>query len=116
MTNQTHLLFETESSTVSYCHYGITSDTRSRHPERASAFDFKDAATRHLVIAMYLSIYSNEHQNVPLVNHQLKCLINGICGILDMKSNCFGRIIPKKLKKLRNWIKVRLNAKNVFIY
>ena len=32
-------------------------------------------------------------------NHQQKCLINGICGIFDMKSNHVGKVIPKKPKK-----------------
>ena len=31
-------------------------------------------------------------------NHQQKCLINGICGIFDMKSNHVGKVIPKKPK------------------
>ena len=44
-------------------------------------------------------------------NHQQKCLINGICGIFDMKSNHVGKVIPKNQKSLRNWIKGRLNAK-----
>ena len=29
-----------------------------------------------------------------------KCLINGICGIFDMKSNHFGPVLPRKLKKI----------------
>ena len=32
-------------------------------------------------------------------NHQQKCLINGICGIFDIKSNHVGKVIPKKPKK-----------------
>ena len=45
-------------------------------------------------------------------NHQQKCLINGICGIFDMKSNHVGKVIPKKAKKVyKNWIRGRLNAK-----
>ena len=43
----------------------------------------------------FLSIFSNEHQKVPPVNHRQKCLINGICGTFDMKSNYFGPVIPK---------------------
>ena len=34
-------------------------------------------------------------------NHQQKCLINGICGIFDMKSNHVGKVIPKKPKSLQ---------------
>ena len=44
--------------------------------------------------------FTNKHQNVPLVNYQQKCLINSICGILEVKSNYFGPVMPKKLKKL----------------
>ena len=50
--------------------------------------------------------FSNEHQTVLLVNHQEKCLINGICGTFDIKSNHFGLVIPKKAKKVwKNWIR-----------
>ena len=48
-------------------------------------------------------------------NHQQKCLINGICGIFDMKSNHVGKVIPKKPKVYKNWIRGRLNARNVFL-
>ena len=45
-------------------------------------------STRDLMKAMQvLSISGNQHQNVKPVNHQQKCLINGICGIFDMKSD-----------------------------
>ena len=60
---------------------------------------------------------SDAHQNEPLVNHQQKCLINGICCIFFTWSrNYLSPVIPKKLKKvLRNWIEGRLNAKNVIL-
>ena len=49
-------------------------------------------------------------------NHQQKCLINGICGIFYMKSNHVGKVIPKKPKKVyKNWIRGRLNAKNMLL-
>ena len=49
-------------------------------------------------------------------NHQQKCLINGICGIFDMKSNHVGKVIPKKhFYVYKNWIRGRLNAKSVFL-
>ena len=49
-------------------------------------------------------------------SHQQKCLINGICGIFDMKSNHVGKMIPKKPKKVyKNWIRGLSNAKNVFL-
>ena len=48
----------------------------------------------------FLSIFSNEHQNVMPVDHQQACFINGICDTLVMKSNYFGPVIPKKLKKV----------------
>ena len=48
-------------------------------------------------------------------NHQQKCLINGICGIFDMKSNHVGKVIPKSQKVYKNWIRGRLSAKNVFL-
>ena len=51
-----------------YCIY------KSHYPERASALDFKDTTTRDFVIVMwFLSIFSNEHQNMLPVNHQQKC-------------------------------------------
>ena len=56
----------------------------------------------------FLFISSNKHQNMLPVNHQQKCLIKGICGIFDMKSNHVGPVI-KVLEKL---IRGRLNAKN----
>ena len=77
--------------------------TGNHYPERASASDFKDATAPrfgHSDIG-FLSISSNEHQNIPPVNHQQKCLINGISGTFDIKSNCLGPVIPNKLEKFR---------------
>ena len=79
--------------------------TRSHYSERKSALDFKDAdaaAPRFGVIAMYIvfmSIFSNERQKVPPVNPQQKCLLNEIYGSFGMKSNYFGPVVHKKLKK-----------------
>ena len=43
---------------------------------------------RDVVIAMWFLSISDEHQNVPPVNHQQKCLIKGgVCGTFDIKSN-----------------------------
>ena len=47
--------------------------------------------------------------------HQQKCLINGICGIFDMKSNHVGKVIPKSQRSLQKLDRGRLNAKNVFL-
>ena len=33
------------------------------------------------------------------IRYQQKCLINGICGTFDIKSNYFGPVIRKKLKR-----------------
>ena len=73
---------------------------RSHYPDKAFGLDFKDATAlqfshSHLV---FLSISNDKHQNVPPVNHHQKCLINGICGTSDMKSNCFGLVLPEMLK------------------
>ena len=35
---------------------------------------------------------------MPPVNHQQNCLMTGICGIFDVKSNHFGPMIPKNQK------------------
>ena len=69
-------------------------------PERGSASDFKDAATpkfthNDVVCDLFLV---NEHENLPPVSHQQKCLTNGFRGTFDMKSNYFGLMIPKKRK------------------
>ena len=73
---------------------------RSHYLERASALDFKDAAAPRFSHRDVVFVYfSNEHRKVPPVNHQ-KCSINGICGAFDTKSNHFGPVIPKKLKKV----------------
>ena len=50
--------------------------------------DFKDADASELVCSA-LSIFRNEHQNAPPVNHQQKCFMNRICSISDVKSNYF---------------------------
>ena len=47
----------------------------------------------------FLSISSDEYQNVPPINHQQKCSVNGICGTSNMKSNDGGPVISKKLSK-----------------
>ena len=44
-------------------------------------------------------------------NHQQKCLINGICGIFDMKSNRVGKVIPKKPKSLQKLDKRAIKCK-----
>ena len=44
-------------------------------------------------------------------NHQQKCLINGICGIFDMKSNHVGKVIPKKPKKFTKMDKRAIKCK-----
>ena len=62
----------------------------------------------------FLSAFSNEHQNVPPVNHQQKCLINGICGVFDVKSNYFDSLVPLK-NFLKKFTRGRLNAKIVFL-
>ena len=56
-------------------------------PEKASASDFKDSAAPRFghIDVVFLSNFSNENQKVPPVNHQQKCLINGICGTFDLK-------------------------------
>ena len=59
----------------------------------------------------FLYIFSNEHQNVQSVNHPQKYLINGICGSFDMKSNYFGPLILKKLKKMEKLDKRAINCK-----
>ena len=43
--------------------------------------------------------------------HQQKCLINGICGIFDMKSNHVGKVIPKKTKCLQKLDKRAIKCK-----
>ena len=48
----------------------------------------------------FVFIFSDEHQKVLPVSHQQKCSINGICGTFDIKSNYFGPVIPRKLKKV----------------
>ena len=48
-------------------------------------------------------------------NHQQKCLINGICGIFDMKSNHVGKVIPKKPKKFQKLDKRAIKCINVFL-
>ena len=45
---------------------------------------------------VFLSISSNKHQKVPPANNQQKSLTN---QTLEIKSNCFGPVIPKKVKK-----------------
>ena len=68
--------------------------------EYLSALDFKDAAApRFDHIDVVFSIFINEHQKIPSVNCQQKCLINGICSTFDIKPNYFGPVIPKKLSK-----------------
>ena len=53
----------------------ICATSQESFPERASVFDFKDATTRDLVIAMYFLVYfSYNKENVPPGNHQQKCL------------------------------------------
>ena len=59
----------------------------------------------------FLSAFSNEHQNVPPVNHQQKCLINGICGVFDVKSNYFDSLVPLK-KILKKFHKRAIKCKN----
>ena len=62
----------------------------------------KDTAA--LQFGSFLSVFSNEHRNAPPINHQQRCLINGICGTLDIKSNYFDP--SKRLKKvLKNWVR-----------
>ena len=60
------------------------------------------------------SIFSNEHQKVPPVYHQQKCLINGICGASGIKSNYFGPTIPRKLKDFDKLGKKMIKCKKVF--
>ena len=49
-------------------------------------------------------------------NHQQKCLINGICGIFDMRSNHVGKVIPKKPEKsLQKLDKKQLKEESVFL-
>ena len=42
----------------------------------------------------FLSVFSNKNENVPPVIHQQKCLVNGICGNFDIKSDYIDRLIP----------------------
>ena len=66
----------------------------------------KDCSALHYFLTdlSFLPIFSNQHPKVPPVNHQQNCLINGICGTCDIKSNYFGSVIPRKLavKVLKN--------------
>ena len=77
--------------------------TKSHYQERASASDFKDAVAQRFghrdVVVIY---FTNDHQKLPPVNHQEKCLVNGICGIFDKKSNYFGPVMPEKIKRFEN--------------
>ena len=63
----------------------------------------------------FLSISSNEHQNIlPVNHHKQKCLIKGICGSFDIKSNYFGPVIPKKRKKFEELDMEVIKCKHVF--
>ena len=55
---------------------------RSHYPGRASALDFKDVAAARFGQSDVVFVY----QKVPPVNHQQKCLTNGICGTVLIKS------------------------------
>ena len=70
---------------------------RIHYPDRASALDFKETTAPRFSQSdvFFLSIFSNEQQQVPPVNHKQKCLIKRICGTFDMKSNYYGPVIPK---------------------
>ena len=48
------------------------------------------------------------------MNHQQKCLINGI-GTFGIKSNYFGPVIPKKLKGFGKLNDRVINLKNEFL-
>ena len=75
--------------------------TRSNARRAASVSDFKDVTVPQFGHSdvVFCSICSKERQKVSPVNHQQKRLLNGICGTFDIKSNYFGPVIPKKLKK-----------------
>ena len=58
------------------------------------------------------SVSSNEHQNVPPVNHHKKWLINQILWYFSHEAKLFCPIIPKNLKQFsKNWVRGQLNAK-----
>ena len=58
------------------------------YKERASLVDLKDDAVSqfghsNVVFSLF---FSKEHKKVLPINHQKKCLMNGICGTFDIKS------------------------------
>ena len=57
---------------------------RSHHLKRASALDFNDSA---LLFSHSDVVLSHGHQKHLPVSHQQQCLIKGICGTFDIKSN-----------------------------
>ena len=52
---------------------------------------------------------------MPLVVHQQKCLIIGIRGTFDIKSNHFGPVMPRKLKGFEKLDKRVIKCKSVFL-
>ena len=61
----------------------LTTLIRKHYPKRTFAFQRPHRARFGHSDVVFLSIFSTEHQNVPLVNHKQKCLINRIFGIFD---------------------------------